>query len=285
MSSRVQYDDPDERQMWIEGREDRAQLARDAGWGAVSWRSALVGVLTAIGTFTVCVGVAAAILHVTGLTTDTLSTSEWTRLALIAGIVTAVVLLGSFALGGYAAGRMARRSGVRQGVLVFVLGAVVIAGAIGIAQLEGALAALRDRLDELGAPTGDSAWGSIALLTICIAVGGSLVGSITGAVRGERWHQRLVARALDPDVGPEADRRAEVEAQREAMARALERADQEGATEVSQELPPGMKRHRDGDRDRHREEDGDGDGDGDGEREGEPASTAAGPSTPPSSSS
>jgi hypothetical protein len=44
-----------------------------------------------------------------------------------------------------------------------------------------------------------------------------------------------------------------------------------------------MKRHREGDRDRHRE--GDRERDGDGDREGEPASTAAGPSTPPSSSS
>jgi hypothetical protein len=279
MSSRVQINDPDERQMWTEGRGDRAQLARDAGWGTVSWRSVFVGVLTAIGAFAVCVGAASAILHATGMTTDTLSTGEWTRLGLIAGIAMAVVLLGSFALGGYAAGRMARRSGVRQGLLVFLVGIVVIVGALGIAQLEGALAALRDRLDELGAPTGDSAWGGIAVLTICAAAGGSLLGSIIGAVRGERWHQRLVARAMDPDVGPEADRRAEVEAQREAMARALARAEQEGETEVTQELPPGMKRDRDRDRDGDRERDRDGD------REDEPASTAAGPRRTPSSPS
>src|SRR5262249_54896127 len=64
MSSRVRIDDPDERQMWIEGREDRVELAREAGWGTVSWRSVFLGVLTAIGAFAVCVGVAAAILHV-----------------------------------------------------------------------------------------------------------------------------------------------------------------------------------------------------------------------------
>jgi hypothetical protein len=266
MSSRVQIDDPDQRRMWIEGRDDRLELAREAGWGSVSWRSVLVGVLTAIGGCAVCFGVAAAILHATGTTTDTLTTSEWTRLGLIAGIATAVVVLGSFALGGYTTGRMARRSGVRHGVLVFVVGAVVIAGAIGIAQLEGALAALRDRLDELGAPTGDSAWGGIVLLTIGIAVAGSLAGSMIGAVRGERWHERLVARALDPDVGPEADRRAELEAQRQAMAKALERADQAGITEVTQELPPGVAREPS-------------------RTESEPASTGAGPSTPPSSSS
>ena len=273
MSSRVRIDDPDERQMWIEGREDRVELAREAGWGTVSWRSVFLGVLTAIGAFAVCAGVAAAILHVIGVTTDTMSRSEWTRLGLIAGIAGAVVVVGSFALGGYAAGRMARRSGVRQGVLVFVVGAVVIAGTVGIAGLEGAVAALRDRLDELGAPTGDSAWGGIALLTFCIAVGGSLIGSIIGAVRGERWHQRLLARALDPDVGPEAELRAEAEAQRRAVAQALERAEQEGHTEVTQELPPGVERDRDGDRD------------GDGGRDAEPASTAAGPSRRPSSPS
>jgi hypothetical protein len=118
---------------------------------------------------------------------------------------------------------------------VFVAGAAVLAAAVGIAQLEGALSAVRDRLDDLGVPTGDSAWGGIALLTIGIAVAGALAGSLFGGVRGERWHQRLVARASDPEVGPEAEKR-------RAAAKALERAHEAGVITESQELPAGVER-------------------------------------------
>src|SRR5262249_37880044 len=157
------------------------------------------------------------------------------------------------------------RSGVRQGVLVFVVGAVVIAGTVGIAGLEGALAALRDRLDELGAPTGDSAWGGIALLTFCIAVGGSLIGSVLGAVRGDGGRQRPLAGARDLEAGPEPGPGAGAGAQRRGGAQAREGGEQEGHTEVPREPPPGVERARDGDRE------------GDGGRDAEPASTAAGP--------
>jgi hypothetical protein len=50
MSARVHIDGPDERQRWIEGRGDRLELVRAAGWGQVSWLSVVAGVLTAIGT-------------------------------------------------------------------------------------------------------------------------------------------------------------------------------------------------------------------------------------------
>jgi hypothetical protein len=234
MSSRVHIDDPDE-QFWIEGRGERLELAREAGWGKVSWWSVAVGVLTAIGFLGVLVGATAAIVHATGTTTDTLTDSEWKRLGLVGGIAAAVAVLGAFMLGAYAAGRMARRAGLRHGILVFVAGAAVLAAAVGTAHLEGALSAVRERLDDLGAPTGDSAWGGIALLTIGVAVAGALAGSLFGGARGERWHQRLVARALDPEVGPEAE-------QRRAAAKALERAHAAGVITESQELPAGVVR-------------------------------------------
>lgn len=228
MSSRVHIDDPTERQQWIEGRRDRLELAREAGWGHVSGFSVAAGFLTAVGTAGVCVGIAAAVLSPMGLSLDSLSDGDWKRLALGAGLGAACVLLVAFAFGGYVAGRMARRAGLRHGVLVFAVGLVVLAAAGGIAQLEDALPAIRDRLDSLGAPTGDGVWGGVAVITGAAAVAGMLLGSVLGAVRGERWHQRLIARALDPDVGPEADLRADVEEQRQAAANALERAQKAG---------------------------------------------------------
>jgi hypothetical protein len=49
MSTRGQAVDADERQMWVEGKRDRLELAREAGWGGVSWRSVVAGVFVAYG--------------------------------------------------------------------------------------------------------------------------------------------------------------------------------------------------------------------------------------------
>jgi hypothetical protein len=226
---RVHIDDPNDRQFWIEGRRERVDLVQEAGWGQLSWLSVAAGALTAIGAFVLCVGVAAAVLFPIGLDLDGFSDSGWKSLGLGAGLGAAGVLLASFAFGGYAAGRMARRAGLRHGVLVFVVGLVVLAAAAGIAQLEGALSALGDRVESIGAPTGDGTWGGVAVITGAAAVAGMALGSVLGGLRGERWHQRLIARALDPDIGPEADLRADAEAQRKAAAEALERAQKAGA--------------------------------------------------------
>jgi hypothetical protein len=247
MNSRVRIDDRDDRadkEGWLEGRRgrDRVDLVREAGWRQVSWLSVFAGVLTAIGTFTLCVGVAAAVAHPLGIGLDDLSATDWKRLGLIAGMASAAALLGAFAFGGYVAGRLARRAGLRHGMLVFLVGVVVLAAATGIAHFEDALSAIRDRVDSLGAPTGDSAWGGIVLLTAVVALACSLLGSLLGGVRGERWHQRLVSRAADPNVGPEAELRAEVKAQRTAAAKAVRKARKAGVLpEEGGPTPAGQK--------------------------------------------
>src|SRR6266545_4534744 len=99
--------DSDEPQMWVEGKRDRLELAREAGWGGVSWRSVVAGVLVAYGVIGACIGSSAAVLHSIGYPLDTLSDDEWQRLGLIAGLGAAAVFLGAFTFGGYTAGRMA----------------------------------------------------------------------------------------------------------------------------------------------------------------------------------
>jgi hypothetical protein len=235
---RVHIDDPNDRQFWIEGRRERVDLVQEAGWGQVSWWSVAAGALTAIGAFVLFAGVAAAVLFPIGLDLDGLSDSSWRSLGIGAGLGAAGALLAAFAFGGYAAGRMARRVGVRHGVLVFVAGLVVLAAAAGIAQLEGALSAIRERVESIGAPTGGGTWGGVAVVTGAAAIAGMAIGSLLGGLRGERWHQRLIARALDPDVGPDADLRADAEAQSRAAAEALERAQKAGALDGDVEPEP-----------------------------------------------
>jgi hypothetical protein len=259
---RVHIDHPNERQFWIEGKRERLELVHEAGWGRVSWLSVAAGALAAIGAFTLCVGVVAAVLYPIGLDLDGFSDSSWKTLGLGAGLGAAGVLLAAFGFGGYVAGRMARRAGLRHGVLVLVAGLVVLAAAAGIAELEGALTAIRDRAESIGAPTGDGTWGGVAVVTGAAAIAGMALGSVLGGLRGERWHQRLIARALDPDVGPDADLRADVDAQRKAAAEALERAQKAGALDADVEPEAGAA---------------------DGETtETAPAPTGAGRGTPPS---
>jgi hypothetical protein len=280
MRTRGRTVDTDERQMWVEGKRDRLELAREAGWGGVSWRSVVAGVFAAYGVIGACVGITAAVLHPIGLTLDSLSDNDWRRVGLIAGLVAAAVFLGAFTFGGYIAGRMARRAGLRNGVLVVVLGVVLLAVVAAVARLEGATGALVDRLEGLGAPTDGTTWYGLGVLSGAVALGGMILGGVLGGVRGERWHQRLLVRAANPDIGPEADLRAEAERQRRAAAKALARAHKAGVMEIpdSTDTPETIVR---------RSPAGDGDGEtGNGQTErDEPAPTAAGPRMTPSSRS
>jgi hypothetical protein len=285
MKTRGRTADTDERQMWVEGKGDRLELAREAGWGRVSWRSVVAGVFVAYGVVGACIGIVAAVLHPMGFTLDNLSDGDWKRVGLIAGLVAAAVFLGAFTFGGYTAGRMARRAGLRNGVLVVVLGVVLLAVVAAVAQLDGAISAIVDRLESLGAPTDGTTWYGIGALSGAVALGGMILGGVLGGVRGERWHQRLLVRASSPDIGPDADLRAEAERQRRTAEKALARAHKAGVMEVPEvlEVPeeaetpmPGVRTVRSGGGDTDEEEEPD-----DTRREPEP--TAAGRPTPPSS--
>jgi hypothetical protein len=287
MSTRGQAADTDERQTLVEGKSDRRELAREAGWGGVSWGSVVAGVFVAYGVIGACIGIAAAVLYPMGFTLDNLSDDEWQRVGLIAGLVVAGVLLGAFTFGGYAAGRMARRAGLRNGVLVVVLGVVLLLVVAAVAQLEGAISAITDRLESLGAPTDGTTWYGLGASSGAVALAGMILGGALGGLRGERWHQRLLVRAANPDIGPEADLRAEAERQREAAEKALARAHKAGVIEVpDEEVPdgsdtpmPGVRRTPAANGDKEKEEEPDDDA------RSEPAPTAAGPPMTPSSRS
>jgi hypothetical protein len=290
MSTRGQAADTDERQMWVEGKSDRLELAREAGWGGVSWRSVVAGVFVAYGVIGACIGIAAAVLNPMGFTLDNLSDDGWQRVGLIAGLVAAGVFLAAFTFGGYTAGRMARRAGLRNGLLVVALGVVLLLLVAVVAQLEGATSAIADRLESLGAPTDGTTWYGLGVSSGAVALGGMILGGVLGGVRGERWHQRLLVRAANPDIGPEADLRAEAERQRRAAEKALARAQKAGVMEAPDaevthaEVPdgsdtpmPGVRRTPAANGDKEEEEPAD--------DRSEPAPTAAGPRMTPSSRS
>lgn len=192
----------------LERRKDRRALAHEAGFGSVSGISVLGGTLAAYGLAAAVLAIAGGIAVLIHGGSDFSGVSSYT-LKVTTGIVVALVLFLAFLYGGYVAGRMARRSGVRNGLGVFVLG-VILAVGIGVWVREaGGGPSLAQTLRDVGAPTTWHQWQAEGYLFGIIALVAMLVASIIGGASGERWHTLLVKRALDPAVGPTASQSVE----------------------------------------------------------------------------
>ena len=207
----------------VETRGDRVVLAQHAGMGRISLASVLAGTLVAYGAFAVLLAITAAVAESVGFDTD-LSTNEWRDLGAAGGAVVAVVLLACYLFGGYVAGRMARRAGASNGLMVFVLGVLVALGVAGLVNVFTDGDEILRNLRNVGVPTSGDEWrdlGTVAGIGSLLAM---LVGSVLGGTLGERWHTKLLARAADPNVGPEAEARAAAEHHRRELRLAEERA-------------------------------------------------------------
>ena len=206
----------------VETASDRRAMAGDAGWGAISLLSVGAGVLVAVAAATL-VGLAAwAVATWIGVDT-TMSASDWRRLGEIGGIGAAIVLLVAFVAGGYTAGRMARRGGVRNGLTVALIGLALAAGIGAAAGGLGAWSPITREVQRLGAPSTWQEWRNPAFVAGIASILAVLIGAVAGGRMGERWHAKLLARALDPKIGPEAELRAKA-AVRDADAEEAHRA-------------------------------------------------------------
>lgn len=191
------------RQRAVENRRDRMEMAHEAGYPKISLVSVLAGVLVAYGAFAIIAGIAGAILNGLGVDTEALSDNDWRQLGIGTGIAVGLSLLLSYLFGGYVAGRMARRGGAMNGLLVFVVGillAIGVGAAIGTQADSGALT---DNLRSIGVPTSGDEYTAIGTIAGLAALAAMLLGSILGGIAGERWHGKLLTRALDPSVGPD----------------------------------------------------------------------------------
>ena len=168
-------------------------------YGGIKWGSAFFGWLTATGTAVILTALLVAAGAAVGVATDTDTSDAQGQasenagtIGLVGGLTLLAVLLISYYCGGYVAGRMARFSGAKQGVAVWIW-AVVIAVALAVA-----VAVLGDKynvLDRVGGfprlPIGgdDATTGSI--IALVIAVVAALVGAILGGLAGMRFHRKV----------------------------------------------------------------------------------------------
>jgi hypothetical protein len=236
----------------IERARDRKALVAAAGLPATSLVSVLAGTLTAIGAVAILLAALAGVGELFDFSTSDLNGDNWEDIGLAGAIAFAAVTFFGYLFGGYVAGRMARRAGVRHGVLVFVLGLLLTLGAGGIASAVSDRDAAVDELRDQGVPTDADDWSGVGLVAGLATLGAMLAGSVLGGTRGERWHGRLVTRAADPNVRSRDEQRAEeVEARAAEERQAVEAryADQRQADErepaptaaPADEHPPGWQ--------------------------------------------
>jgi hypothetical protein len=189
--------------MVIETRHDRRALIADAGIGRVSLISIVAGTLVAFGAFVVMLAVAGGIAATIGVDDLNLGSRDFRELSVGGGIAVAVVLFLSYLLGGYVAGRMARRSGMVHGFLSLLLGGLIAGGLAAWVISAGGTERMVDGVRSVGLPTTAQQWRDIGTFAGIAAVAAALIGSLAGGAMGERWHTKVLSRALDPSIGPE----------------------------------------------------------------------------------
>ena len=171
-------------------------LAREKDrFGGIKWGSAFFGWLTATGTAVLLTAVLLAAGATVGVATGadaTAARDEAGAIGLAGGIALLAVLLIAYFCGGYVAGRMARFSGVKQGIAVWVW-AVVIAAAVAIAGL--VLGDQYDLLDRIGGfprlPIGGGDVTTGSIVAVAIALVAALIGAILGGLAGMRFHRKV----------------------------------------------------------------------------------------------
>ena len=184
-----------------EQSKTRSDLAQLAGAGPLSLMSILGGVLVGYATFALLLGGAIAVLTRRGSELDL--TEGWDNLSTRGGVLLGVLLLASYLLAGYMAGRMAWRRGIVHGIGVFV-GSLVVVG--GVALLVRSLAkpddveTVSEALRGFGIPTSREEWGNVGTSVGVLSLGGMFLGSVIGGLLGERWFTRVSRRATAAEI-------------------------------------------------------------------------------------
>jgi heme/copper-type cytochrome/quinol oxidase subunit 2 len=166
-------------------------------FGGMKFGCSFFGWLTATGTAVLLSALLAAVgtaLNLKGIfgAQPTANSQDIRTLGLVSGIVLLVVVLIAYFAGGYVAARMARFSGAKQGLgvwlwaLIFTI-VVVVIGLIAGNSLD--LLSRANGLPQLPVNQGTLTGGGIITLVAIILI--SLVGAVLGGLAGMRYHRRV----------------------------------------------------------------------------------------------
>jgi hypothetical protein len=171
------------------GTRDEVRLERNPiARGGFSIPAVVTGTIVAFGAFIVFAAIVGGILAATGIADNGITANEVRDVSLGAGIGIVIAQFLAYFWGGYTAGRMARGSGVLNGILVPITAIILVAilGAIVTAIGEGVNAG---DVQQLPLPLGElSDIGTVVGIALLAAM---LVAGSLGGAWGQRWHTRL----------------------------------------------------------------------------------------------
>jgi hypothetical protein len=196
---------PDERPLATEPTDDGRTVRQNVvarekeEFGGFKFGSAFFGWLTATGIVVLLTALVAGAGATLGLGTETTSDdvtgvaqTDTETIGTIGGIAVLVILLIAYYCGGYVAGRMARFSGAKQGVAVWlwaVVIAIVLAVVAAIAGNQYNVLANLDTFPRI--PIGEGELTAAGIITALLAVAVSLAGAVLGGLAGMRYHRKV----------------------------------------------------------------------------------------------
>ena len=164
-------------------------------FGGMKFGCSFFGWLTATGTAVLLTALLAAVgaaLGLNGIFGSQPADSQIRTIGLVSGIVLLVVVLIAYFAGGYVAARMARFSGVKQGLGVWLWAVIftIVIGVLGfVAGNQVDLLSRANGLPQL--PVNNDTLAGGGLITVAAIVLISLVGALLGGLAGMRYHRRV----------------------------------------------------------------------------------------------
>jgi hypothetical protein len=181
-----------------EARRSPAVRAARERYGGLDIPATLVGMLTALAVLLLLGGLIGAAVGAIGYQAGLKGNVEEISLAsLIGGLVTLFV---AFVIGGWAAGRMARYDGGRNGLMSAVWAILLAAVLSALAAIFGADYDVLRRAG-LPQPFSQDALTLAGIATALIAIGAMLLAGFLGGKWGERYHRRADATILTTREG------------------------------------------------------------------------------------
>ncbi len=181
-----------------EARRSPAVRAARERYGGLDIPATLVGMLTALAVLLLLGGLVGAAIGVIGYQTGLKGKVEDISLAsLVGGLVTLFI---AFLVGGWAAARMARYDGGKNGVMTAVWAILLAAVLSALAAVFGAEYDILGRVD-LPQPFSRDALTLSGIASALIAIATMLLGGFLGGKWGERYHRRADATILGTREG------------------------------------------------------------------------------------
>ena len=172
-------------------RQRVVQREKEAFRGMRFW-TAFFGRLTATGMTVLLVALVGAIAALAGAQQFLRTTGGTQTAGFVSAILVLIILLIAYYCGGYVAGRMARFSGLRQGLAVWLWG-IIVAIILGIV---GAVAGTQANvISQLGSvpnlPFSPSTITLAGIVSAVLAIIVMLIGALLGGLAGMRYHRRV----------------------------------------------------------------------------------------------